>query len=67
MKLRNPKIKKLLSVALLAALIGIPIGQTANAMEISNNVPSYIENNPTTIEDLKSMTLNYLNQVQLHT
>ncbi|VIL07524.1 Uncharacterised protein [Clostridioides difficile] len=32
MKLRNPKIKKLLSVALLAALIGIPIGQTANAM-----------------------------------
>ncbi|MCC0690763.1 hypothetical protein [Clostridioides sp. ZZV14-6387] len=53
MKLRNPKIKKLLSVALLAALIGIPIGQTANAMEISNDIPSYIENNPTTIEDLE--------------
>lgn len=50
MKLRNPKIKKLLSVALLAPLVGIPIGQTANAMEISNDIPSYIENNPITIE-----------------
>ncbi|MFL8672388.1 hypothetical protein [Clostridioides sp. GD02404] len=50
MKLRNPRIKKLLSVAL---FVGIPIGQTANAMGLSNDIPNYMENNPASIEDLK--------------
>lgn len=43
----------MLSVALLAALVGIPIGQTANAMGLSNDIPNYMENNPASIEDLK--------------